>query len=140
MDRQAGPRGLRYTYGRARRVRLHSDTESLFRCGKKLFAFPYRGVVYLYKAADDASTGCRLLAVAPKRVCKLSVDRSAQKRRMRELFRMESAMLHAECRQRKVRVDVALLLVSSEDVPLERARRAVRKIMRYAEQQVANAE
>lgn len=49
-------------------------------------------------------------------------------------------MLHAECRQRGVRIDVALLLVSSEEVSLERARRAVRKILRYAEQQMANAE
>lgn len=55
---------------------------------------------------------------------------------MRELFRVESAELQAECQRRKVLVDIALLLVSSECVSLNRARRAVRKVVRYAERQV----
>lgn len=75
-----------------------------------------------------------MLAVAPKRVCKLAVDRNAQKRRMRELFRVESTELHGACLARGVRVDVAVVLVSSEEVPWQRARRAMKKILRHAEQ------
>lgn len=137
MGEQAKPRGARYTYGRTRRVRLRRDTESLFGGGEKCFEFPYRGIVRAYRAAPGASASCRLLAVVPKRVCKLAVERNAQKRRMRELFRVESAALHAECRRRGVQVDVALLLVHRETVPVARARRSVQKIIRYAEHQVA---
>lgn len=139
MAEQTGAGGvplqrLRCTYGRGRRVRLRRDTTELFQRGQRCFDFPYRGVANAYRSTSGAAGGCRLLAVAPKRVCKLAVDRNAQKRRMRELFRVESAELHAACLARGVRVDVAVVLVSSEEVPWQRARRAMRKILRHAEQ------
>lgn len=138
MQGQGVTRGAKFGFGRSRRVRLRSDATQLFAQGSKCFEFPYRGSVRVRAGQSDASAlaGCRLLAVVPKRVCKLSVSRNAQKRRMRELFRVESAELQAECQRRKVLVDIALLLVSSECVSLNRARRAVRKVVRYAERQV----
>lgn len=126
--------GLSYAFGRSRRVRLRRDSDVLFQRGGKRFEYPYRGVVYACKCEAGIGGGCRLLAVVPKRVFKHAVDRNAQRRRIREFFRVETAALHALCRERGVRLDVAIIAVAGEEVPLGRARRSMRKIFVYAEQ------
>ena len=90
---------LRYTLGKERRICLRRDKDVLFREGVRMFAFPYRSVVYAHGGAE---AGCRLLAIVPKRVCRLAVTRNTQRRHIRELFRVESAALNAHCKRQGV--------------------------------------
>ena len=98
-----------------------------------MFAFPYRSVVYAHGGAE---AGCRLLAIVPKRVCRFAVTRNTRRRHIRELFRVESAALNAHCKRQGVVLDVAVIVVSDEEVRLERAQRSMRKILSHAEQEV----
>ena len=124
---------LRYTLDKERRICLRRDKDVLFREGVRIFAFPYRSVEYVHGGAE---AGCRLLAIVPKRVCRLAVTRNTQRRHIRELFRVESAALHAHCKRHGVVLDVAVIVVSDEEVRLERAQRSMRKILSHAEQEV----
>ncbi len=124
---------LRYTLGKERRICLQRDKDVLFREGVRMFAFPYRSVVYAHGGAE---AGCRLLAIVPKRVCRFAVTRNTRRRHIRELFRVESAALNAHCKRQGVVLDVAVIVVSDEEVRLERAQRSMRKILSHAEQEV----
>lgn len=100
--------------------RLHGlkATESLFRSGKGLFAYPLRAV---YGAREDGGEETRILVSVPKKKFKRAVARNNIKRKVREAYRLNKAA--SGC-------DLAFIYVSDENLPYLKIEAAVKKILR----------
>lgn len=120
---------LRTRLGAQRRVHLERDANRIFQKGKREFCFPYRFFYYMAPATKTAPAGLRLMVKAPKRTYKLAVERNAQKRRVRELFRTLSPLLHQHCLTQQLHIDLAIIPVSKEAVTIERASKAMGKVL-----------
>jgi len=73
----------------------HIDT--LFADGSSFIAFPLR-IVYLPRDADQTTAKISVLIIAPKRKLKHAADRNLVKRRIRESYRLQKAIL-SDCKQ-----------------------------------------
>lgn len=112
---------------RAERLHLRRESQKLFAQGRRVFKFPYRALYLEERAAS--SPGIALMVQAPKRLFKRATARNAQKRRIREAFRLQAHALRAHAHLRGSRIILAIMLVSNEPVPAERGHRAVRFIL-----------
>ena len=63
-----------FAFPRAERLPNKRETERLFRKGTRLFSFPYRA---LFLVGTEGEAGIKMVFIAPKRLCKLSVERHA---------------------------------------------------------------
>lgn len=120
---------LRAKLGPNRRVHLERDANRIFQEGKREFFYPYRFLYYIAPATALAPAGLRLMVKAPKRTYKLAVARNAQKRRVRELFRTLSPQLHRHCLAHQLHIDLAVIPVSKDEVKLEKASKAMARVL-----------
>lgn len=117
----------RYRFPRYERLSKRREIEALFAQGRKAFAFPYR-IVFTITPVEQ-HPGPAMMPVVPKRLFKRAVDRNANKRRIREAYRLQAPPLRAALRERGLRLAVAFLIVSNDPVPYERAYRAIGRLM-----------
>lgn len=85
----------KHTLAKAERLSHKRDIELLFKSGaKSVYSFPVRAV---YRVPDDDGTGTTrhnaILVSVPKRHLKHAVDRNYAKRRLREAYRLNKAIL-----------------------------------------------
>ena len=97
-----------FAFPRAERLPNKREAEILFRQGTRLFSFPYRAQ---YLVGAEGETGIKTVFIAPKRLCKLSVDRHAHKRRMREAYRLQAMGLRQVCERRNLHLTIAVIVV-----------------------------
>lgn len=110
--------------------RLHfaREIDTLFRTGRKVFAFPYR-LVYQIAAESSETGGIAMMVVVPKRLYKHAVDRNRNKRQMRAAFRLHVHNLRSLAVQKRVRVRMAFLLTTHQQVDWKAKQTAIQKLL-----------
>ena len=121
------PAPLRNTLPRSERLHLKRLADQLFQKGRRAFAYPYRGQYLVEPQSDEP--GLVLVVVVPKRVLKLATDRNAQKRRIREAYRLNAHPLRQYALEHRYRIVVGILLIANETLPWRRGHRAVVSIL-----------
>lgn len=94
---------VRFTLPRDERLRGEKSVGRLFAAGRRGFAFPLR----YFWTADDAPEGASSVAVlvsVPKKLFRRAVKRNLLKRRIREAFRLNKALLAGAAEGRSIRI------------------------------------
>ena len=120
-----------FAFPRAERLPNKRETERLFRKGTRLFSFPYRA---LFLVGTGGEAGIKIVFIAPKRLCKLSVERHAHKRRMREAYRLQAMGLRQICAQRNLHLTIAVIVVDRELPTFQKSMAAMGRILRKIEE------
>ena len=120
-----------FAFPRAERLPNKREAEILFRQGTRLFSFPYRA---LYRVGAEGEPGIKTVFIAPKRLCKLSVERHAHKRRMREAYRLQAMGLRQICAQRNLHLTIAVIVVDCELPTFQKSLAAMGRILRKIEE------
>ncbi len=124
-------------FPRRERLHLKREIDAVYSQGRKSFCFPYR-VVYRITPAEGKDIGLAIAVVAPKRLYKRAVIRNAQKRRLRELYRTQASALRSIAQEKGVRIAIMFLCVSKEDVPQEKARKAIQHLLHDVQRAALN--
>ncbi len=114
---------------RAERLRTLGAIRRLFESGEGGFVYPFR---YLCFAEADTEPSVRLLFSVPKRYHKRANKRNLLKRRMREAYRLNKALLQ----DHSASVDLALIYSAKEVLPYARIEQAIRKLLAKTAEQV----
>ena len=120
-----------FAFPRAERLPSKRETESLFHQGARLFSFPYRAQ---YLVGAEGETGIKTVFIAPKRLCKHSVERHAHKRRMREAYRLQAMGLRQVCERRNLHLTIAVIVVDRELPTFQKSMAAMGRILRKIEE------
>ncbi len=119
---------MRNTLPASERLHFAREIDTLFRTGRKVFAFPYR-LVYQIAAEASETGGIAMMVVVPKRLYKHAVDRNRNKRQMRAAFRLHVHNLRSLAVQKRVRVRMAFLLTTHQQVDWEAKQTAIQKLL-----------
>lgn len=106
------------------RLRSFGAVRRLFESGRGGFVYPFRYVVY---AEPDSGFSAEVLFSVPKKNHKRANVRNLLRRRTKEAYRLNKALLHG-C-GKSASVDMALIYSSKEVVDYKTIEYAVRKIL-----------
>lgn len=100
----------------------------LFTDGQSGFVFPFR---YYWQAVpvEDEDYSVAMLVSVPKKMFKRAVKRNLFKRRTREAFRQEKTNAVERCAAAGLRLSVAFVYSSKEEVEFGKIRSSVRRIL-----------
>ncbi|HEY9169556.1 MAG TPA: ribonuclease P protein component [Lutibacter sp.] len=82
---------MRFTLGKAEKLKSRKLIEQLFEEGKRVKSFPIQ-LIYL-PISHDAEFPIKVAFSVPKRMMKLAVDRNRIKRMMREVYRLNKYLI-----------------------------------------------
>lgn len=119
---------LRNRFPKRERLHLKREVDRIFQQGEKAFSFPYRILFLIEPTEQDA--GVAMMVVVPKRLFKRAVARNAQKRRLREAYRLQIHPLRKVAMDKNLKVQLIFLIVSGDEVPLQRGQKAVGNLIR----------
>lgn len=113
---------------RAERLRGNKILGRLFTDGQSGFVFPFR---YYWQAVpvEDEDYSVAMLVSVPKKMFKRAVKRNLFKRRTREAFRQEKTNAVERCAAAGLRLSVAFVYSSKEEVEFGKIRSSVRRIL-----------
>lgn len=113
---------------RAERLRGNKILGRLFTDGQSGFVFPFR---YYWQAmpVEDEDYSVAMLVSVPKKMFKRAVKRNLFKRRTREAFRQEKTNAVERCTAAGLRLSVAFVYSSKEEVEFGKIRSSVRRIL-----------
>lgn len=113
---------------RAERLRGNKILGRLFTDGQSGFVFPFR---YYWQAVpvEDEDYSVAMLVSVPKKMFKRAVKRNLFKRRTREAFRQEKTNAVERCAAAGLRLSVAFVYSSREEVEFGKIRSSVRRIL-----------
>ncbi len=116
-----------YSLPRAERLRGKRVVSGLFTQGESGFVYPLR---YLYCESKGSSSAPRVLFSVPKRFHKRANKRNLLRRRMKEAYRLQKAIIAIEGNS----LDIAFIYVSKEALDYAKIARSVERIL----QQIAS--
>lgn len=113
---------------RAERLRGNKILGRLFTDGQSGFVFPFR---YYWQAVpvEEEEYSVAMLVSVPKKMFKRAVKRNLFKRRTREAFRQEKTNAVERCAAAGLRLSVAFVYSSKEEVEFGKIRSSVRRIL-----------
>lgn len=113
---------------RAERLRGNKILGRLFTDGQSGFVFPFR---YYWQAVpvEEEEYSVAMLVSVPKKMFKRAVKRNLFKRRTREAFRQEKTNAVERCAAAGLRLSVAFVYSSREEVEFGKIRSSVRRIL-----------
>ena len=113
---------------RAERLRGNKILGRLFTDGRSGFVFPFR---YYWQAVpvEEEEYSVAMLVSVPKKMFKRAVKRNLFKRRTREAFRQEKTNAVERCAAAGLRLSVAFVYSSKEEVEFGKIRSSVRRIL-----------
>jgi ribonuclease P protein component len=108
------------------RVKSRNAAKRLFGdCGSG-FAFPLK---YKLIVEESASPTVEVLFSVPKRFHKRANRRNLLKRRMRESYRLSKAPLIALAKERGVKISIAMIYITREELPYNTINNATTRIL-----------
>ena len=109
--------------------RIHSKKliERVFRQGADDFVYPFK-VKYLEEPAADEGFFPDILITVPRKVARRAVKRNRIKRLVREAWRRNNGPLRRLCRQKGVRLHLALIYIAKEELSYSETETAVIKL------------
>ena len=119
-----------FPLARAERLRTFGAIRRLFESGEGGFVYPFR---YLYFAEADVAPSVSVLFSVPKRCHKRANRRNLLRRRTKEAYRLNKALLQENHR---ATVDLALIYSAREVVEYKKIEQALRKILRQVADQL----
>lgn len=113
---------------RAERLRGNKILGRLFTEGQSGFVFPFR---YYWQAvpAEGEEHPVAMLVSVPKKMFKRAVKRNLFKRRTREAFRQEKTHAVERCAAAGLKLSVAFVYSSKEEVEFGKVRSSMRRIL-----------
>lgn len=112
----------------AERLRTRGAVRRLFETGASGFVYPFR---FLYCAGEVSDPGVRVLFSVPKRYHKRANKRNLLRRRTKEAYRLNKALLPERS---GAPVDLALIYSGREVADYRKIEHAVRKILEQVAQ------
>lgn len=109
---------------RTERLRSLGAVRRVFESGQSGFIFPFR---YVWFAEADPVPSIEVLFSVPKKFHKRANKRNLLRRRTKEAYRLQKAVLHGAVRSHNL--DLALIYSSKEVLPYKHIENAVRRIM-----------
>lgn len=101
--------------------------DRLFESGSSIMAYPLRAV---YVVADRPATSpAQFLITIPKKKVRKAVDRVLMRRRIREAYRLNRALLRPALEANGTTVDIAFIYLSPELKHYEGIEKRMRKIL-----------
>lgn len=119
------PRQLRNKFRKAERLCSHSALNKLYADGQPFLAYPLRCV---YRTVESAVEPLCIMISAPKRNHKTAVVRNLLKRRIREAYRLNRALLK-ERLPAEVSLEFSITYISKEILDYQTIENAVKKIL-----------
>ncbi len=114
----------RYGLSRAERLRGQKCVGRIFAEGKSGFVFPFR---YHYLIDRTEGAAAAMMVSVPKKMFKRAVKRNLFKRRTREAYRLEKAVLTGG--GAGLAVSVAFVYASRNEVGFDKMRSSMRRIL-----------
>lgn len=114
----------RYGLSRAERLRGQKCVGRIFAEGKSGFVFPFR---YHYLIDRTEGAAAAMMVSVPKKMFKRAVKRNLFKRRTREAYRLEKAVLTGG--GAGLAVSVAFVYASRDEVGFDKMRSSMRRIL-----------
>ena len=109
---------------RSERLRSLGAVRRLFEEGESGFVFPFR---YVWLAEPDATGPAEVLFSVPKKFHKRANKRNLLRRRTKEAYRLQKAILGLE--NRPSGLDIALIYSTKEILPYSRIEQAVCRVL-----------
>ena len=125
---EATPKVASFAFPASHRLHRERDINALFAQGTNLFVFPYRATYQLMPSESNESP-IRMMPIVPKRLFKHAVDRNRNKRRIREVFRLQANPLREALKNKGLQLHIAFLLTSKEEIPWQRGHASIDKIL-----------
>lgn len=123
---------MRQTFSKAERLCSKKEIERLFAKGspetRSVFVYPFR-VLYRLALADPVPALPQLLISVSKRTFKRAVDRNLLKRRIREAYRRNKALLF-ETPDRVPPASIALVYIAKEKISFEEIEKRLKLALR----------
>ena len=82
--------------------------------GSPVFHHPYKVFYLTHPTSAGACSECSIVISVPKRNFKRAVDRNRIKRQIREVFRLNSSVLHFELVAQSMNIDILCLYLPNE--------------------------
>lgn len=109
---------------RTERLRSLGAVRRVFESGQSGFIFPFR---YVWFAEADPVPSIEVLFSVPKKFHKRANKRNLLRRRTKEAYRLQKAVIHGAVRGHNL--DLAIIYSSKEVLPYKHIENAVRRIM-----------
>lgn len=121
---------------KSERIYLRDTLRRLFACGATFVAYPFR-VVYMMVEEPMKEAPLAILISVPKKRFKHATDRNRVKRLVRESFRLQKAPLREKLEARHTTLCFAVLMIADEIPSYASVYKAMEKILRRLEREVA---
>lgn len=107
---------MRFFFRKHEKLTSEKEIDQLFLKGRSSFLYPIKSI-FLITEGEVAC--CKVLVTVSKKNLKNASDRNLIKRRLREVYRLNSQQLKAKIVEKNVCVNIALIYSSSKIIPYE---------------------
>lgn len=121
---------------RAERLRGDKAIQRLFSEGRSGFVYPFRYFYAVGKVADSPSS---ILVSVPKKLFKRAVKRNVLKRRTREAYRLNKAILHCHTNIQDNGLNIAFIYAAKEVLDFNTIESGIKRILSAVGKEMASA-
>lgn len=104
---------MRYTFKRDERLRSPKTISEIYKQGVSGYLYPFR-YSYLASLNSEGFPPARIMIAISKRRIRRAVDRNLIRRRIREAFRINKALLSQPLQDSGVRVDLIITCIAGQ--------------------------
>ena len=108
---------MRFFFKKSEKLTSDNEIELLFKNGKSSFIYPVKA---LFVSNTSQPIECKVLVTVSKRYLKNAVDRNMVKRRLREVYRLNSLNLKSKLVEKNISASIAFIYTSSKIITYEK--------------------
>lgn len=115
---------MRFFFRKNEKLISEKEIDQLFLKGRSSFLYPIKSNFFI---KENGEQGCKVLVTVSKKNLKNASDRNLVKRRLREIYRLNSQQIKAIIEEKNLSVSIAFIYSSSKIISYDKIEKLVIK-------------